>query len=117
MLTLFPLIAMAEMPVPIDSGVEGVILVSPTRPGPIRIDAPNVPAAAPNITFVVRKEETIAASFTTDREGRFRVALAPGHYTVLREDAGAAIGHWRFEVDVAANEVTKVHWTGDSGMR
>ena len=35
----------------------------------------------------------------------------------MAEDPGAAIGHWRFEVDVVANEMTKVHWTGDSGMR
>jgi hypothetical protein len=57
------------------------------------------------------------AKFTTDGQGRFRVSLPPGHYTVLREDPGAAIGHWQFEVDVIAGEVTKVSWTGDSGMR
>jgi len=74
-------------------------------------------APAPNVVFVVKKEEAAVTSFTTDAEGGFRIRLAPGHYTVLREDSGAPRGRWRFEVDVVANKVTKVHWTGDSGMR
>ncbi len=116
LLTLLPLVTVAETPAPSNSGVEGVISVSPSRPGPQRIDVPNI-APAPNLLFVVKKGETTVASFATDPEGRFRVRLPPGHYTVLRQDPGAAIGRWRFEVDVVANEVTKVQWTGDSGMR
>jgi hypothetical protein len=57
------------------------------------------------------------ASLTTDAEGRFRLSLPPGHYIVTREDPGAKIGHWRFEADVKAGEMTSVRWTGDSGMR
>ena len=115
-LCLFSLMAVAETPPPIDTGVEGLISVSPSRPGPQKIDGPSI-APATDLIFVVKKEETKVTSFTTDGEGRFRLRLAPGHYTVSREDPGAAIGHWRFEVDVVANEMTKVHWTGDSGMR
>lgn len=115
-LCLLSLTAMAESPPPIDTGVEGVISVSPSRPGPQRIETPSV-APAPHILFVVKREDKAVTSFTTDAEGRFRIKLAPGHYIVLREDPGAAIGHWRFEVDVVANEVTKVNWIGDSGMR
>jgi hypothetical protein len=116
LLILLPVTVMAETPPPVETGLEGVISVSPSRPGPQRIDTPNV-APARNILFVVKKGETKVTSFTTDAEGRFRIRLAPGHYTVLREDPGAAVGHWRFEVDVVANEMAKVHWTGDSGMR
>jgi protocatechuate 3,4-dioxygenase beta subunit len=65
----------------------------------------------------VKKEDAPVASFTTDAEGRFRVSLPPGHYTVMREDSGARIGHWRFEVEVVVGSVAKVNWTGDSGMR
>ena len=78
----------AQTPTPRLSGIEGVIMVSPNRPGPIRNDRPSAGPAA-NIEFVVKKEEARVASFTTDGEGRFRVLLPPGHYTVLREDAGA----------------------------
>jgi hypothetical protein len=116
LLGLLPFTAMAETPPLIGSGVEGVVSVSPSRPGPRRIDEPSN-APAPGLLFVVKSGEKTVASFTTDSEGRFRIKLAPGHYTVLREDPGATIGHWRFEVDVVANEVTKVSWTGDSGMR
>ena len=106
----------AQTPTPRLSGIEGVIMVSPNRPGPIQKDRPSAGPVA-NVEFVVKKEEARVASFTTDGEGRFRVLLPPGHYTVLREDAGARVGHWRFEADVKAGEVIKVQWTGDSGMR
>src|SRR2546423_2036139 len=97
------------------SGIEGTIFVSPIRPGPIRIDTPSK-GPARNVTFVVKKEETTIASFTTDAEGNFKVSLPPGHYVVSRENAGK-IGHWRFETDVAPAAMPKVQWTADSGMR
>jgi hypothetical protein len=106
----------AQTPAPVSSGIEGVIVVSPSRPGPTRKDGPSS-APAGNLEFAVKRADVKVAAFTTDAEGRFRVSLPPGHYTVLREDAGAKIGHWRFETDVKQGEVTKVQWTGDSGMR
>jgi len=108
--------ARTQTPTPGPSGIEGVIMVSPSRPGPIRKDTPSA-APAGSIQFFVKKEDARVASFTTDAEGRFRVSLPPGHYTILREDPGARIGHWRFEVEVKAGEITKVQWVGDSGMR
>jgi hypothetical protein len=108
--------AFSQTPTPVPSGIEGVIMVSPSRPGPIRKDRPSA-APAGNITFVVKKGETRAASFTTDADGGFRVLLPPGHYIVLREEPGARIGHWRFEVDVVSGTIAKVNWVGDSGMR
>ena len=113
----FGFMAIAETsPSSITNGIEGVIFVSPSRPGPQRIDVPSR-APAPNVTFVVKKENATVASFTTDREGHFQVALPPGHYAVSRDNPGARVGRWNFEADVAAGRVTKVQWTGDSGMR
>lgn len=108
--------ASAQMPAAVASGIEGVITVSPSRPGPTGKDGPTS-APAGNLEFAVKKADAKVAAFTTDAEGRFRVSLPPGHYTVLREDPGAKVGHWRFETDVKPGEVTKVQWTGDSGMR
>jgi hypothetical protein len=118
LLALFPFLAMADTPTPspMASGIEGVILVSPNRPGPIRKDVPSQSPAG-NVTFVVMKSDAKVASMTTDAEGRFRVTLPPGHYIVTRADPGAAIGHWRFEAEVKAGEMTSVRWVGDSGMR
>ncbi len=101
---------------PAGSGIEGVISVSPSKPGPIRLGAESK-APAGNVEFVVKKDAVRVASFTTDGEGKFRLSLPPGHYTIVREGPGARIGHWHFEVDVAGGQFTKVGWTGDSGMR
>ena len=116
LLALLAPMASAQTPTPGPSGIEGVIMVSPSRPGPIRKDTPNAMPAA-NLQFVVKKEDARVASFITDAEGHFQVSLPPGHYTVLREDPGARIGHWRFEVEVVSGSIAKVNWTGDSGMR
>ena len=115
---LIPFAAMAvtPSPSPLPSGIEGIILVSPSRPGPTRKDQPSA-APAPNLAFVVKKAEARVAAFTTDEQGHFRVSLPPGQYIVLREDPGAKIGHWRFEAEVKPAEVTTVRWVGDSGMR
>jgi hypothetical protein len=91
-------------------------MVSPSRPGPIHKDGPSAAPAA-DLKFAVKKDDATVASFTTDAEGRFHVSLPPGHYTVMREDPGARIGHWQFEVEVVSGSIAKVKWTGDSGMR
>jgi hypothetical protein len=107
----------AETPPPAASGIEGTIVVSPIRGGPIRKDDERPSAApVPNVQFVVKAGDTIVKTFTTDGEGRFQVALPAGHYLILREGAGR-VGSWRWEADVVAGEMTKVNWTADSGMR
>ena len=117
LVALFSVTAVAETPAPGTSGIEGTILVSPSRPGPIRKDEGPSVAPVGNVQFVVKAGDATVKTFTTDGEGRFQVALPPGHYAVLREGAGAGIGRWRFEADVVAGQVTKVNWTADSGMR
>lgn len=109
--------ASSETPAPIASGIEGTIVVSPTRPGPIKKDEPRAPAPVRNTQFVVKTGEVTVATFTTDGEGRFRVALPPGHYIIAKEGAPPRVGRWRFEVDVVAGQMSKVNWTADSGMR
>lgn len=116
LIALFAMTAGAETPPPGTSGIEGTVLVSPSRPGPITKDGPSV-APARNVQFLAKAGDVIVKTFTTDGDGRFQVALPPGHYVILREGAGARIGRWRFEADVVAGEMTKVNWTADSGMR
>ena len=113
---LFSMMAVAETPPAGTSGIEGAVFVSPNRPGPITKDGPSRGPAG-NVQFAVKAGDAIVKTFTTDGEGRFQVALPPGHYVILRGDAGARIGRWRFEADVVAGEMTKVNWTADSGMR
>jgi hypothetical protein len=117
LIALFSMTAVAETPPPGTSGIEGTILVSPTRPGPIRKDEEPSLAPVRNAQFAIKAGDATVKTFTTDGEGRFQVALPPGHYVIVREDPGARIGRWRFEADVVAGQVTKVNWTADSGMR
>jgi hypothetical protein len=97
--------------------VEGVITISPARPGPVRADEPaSVPLA--KATFAVENNGTEVASFTTDDQGRFQLSLQPGHYKVLLKGRKSGIGRFGpFEVDVTSGKMTNVQWQCDSGMR
>ena len=98
-----------------DTGIEGVISVSPARPGPQR-EGVSDKAPAANTAFVVKQGDEKVTSFKTDAAGHFHVSLPPGHYIVTRETE-ASIGRWRFEVEVVPGKMATVEWTGDSGMR
>ena len=100
-----------------ESGIEGIITISPARPGPIRADeAASVPLA--NATFAVESNNGEVASFTTDQQGRFRMSLPPGHYKVSLKGRKSTIGRFGpFEVDVTSGKMTNVQWECDSGIR
>ena len=117
LIPLFSMTAVAETPPPGPSGIEGTIVVSPSRPGPIRKEEGPSVAPVPNAQFAIKAGDATVKTFTTDSEGRFQVALPPGHYVIVREGAPPRIGRWRFEADVVAGQMTKVNWTADSGMR
>lgn len=117
LMALFSVTAVAETPPPGTSGIEGTIVVSPIRPGPIRKDEERRVAPVRDAQFAIKAGDATVKTFTTDGEGRFQVALPPGHYVIVKEGAAARIGRWRFEADVVAGQVTKVNWTADSGMR
>ena len=107
----------AQTPSGGESGIEGVITVSPARPGPVRVDeAGSVPLA--NATFAVVNKDGDVASFTTDDKGHFRSALPPGHYKVSLTGRKSSIGRFGpFEADVVQGKMTNVQWNCDSGIR
>ena len=123
LLTVFGLIVMAvcastgQTPSAGESGIEGVITISPVNPGPTRIDAAaSMPLA--NATFAVEKNNGEVTSFTTDGQGHFRIPLGAGHYTVSIKARKTTIGHFGpFEVEVVSGKMTKVQWECDSGIR
>lgn len=101
----------------IETGVTGVISISPTHGGPIHRDEPDS-KPLPNVAFVIKKGDAIVALFTTDEHGAFRVTLRPGDYTISRKDSPGGIG--KFEdhpFEVTEGEMKQVNWTIDSGIR
>jgi hypothetical protein len=105
------------MPEAAETGIEGLITLSPTHPGPVR---PGMISSKPvaNAAFVVGNENGAAAEFTTDGQGHFKVSVPPGHYTVTKKDQQKGIGRYGpFDVDVTAGQTTKVEWQCDTGMR
>jgi hypothetical protein len=100
-----------------ETGLAGIITIGPTHGGPIR---PGMASSLPlaHADFVVQQEDREVASFTTDVNGRFRVSLPPGHYTVSKKGKKGGIGKYGpFEVDVVAGQVATVEWHCDTGMR
>jgi Prealbumin-like fold domain len=103
---------------PGNTGITGVVMVSPTRPGPIKKGSESANAAPlPNATFRVTSNEEVVTTFTTDTEGHFRVSLKPGHYSVVLAENRFPKPCGPFEINVEAGRMTDVEWRCDSGMR
>ena len=100
------------------TGIQGVVTVRPTRPGPIRAGS-ELPDAAPlpDATFSVSSENGSVRSFTTDAQGRFRILLKPGQYFVSLAENRFPRPCGPFEVVVVPGKMTDVQWRCDSGMR
>jgi hypothetical protein len=99
-----------------ETGIEGTIFIGPVQAGPTRQGVPDSKPLA-NTDFQVKVQSGVVASFKTDDEGRFRITLPAGHYTVSRKDSVASIGNYSFEVEVTAGQMKRVHWECDSGIR
>jgi hypothetical protein len=100
-----------------ETGIEGIITMSPAHGGPIRVGEQSSRPLA-NTPFVLSNDSGTVGEFTTDDQGKFKVLIAPGRYTVARKGPQKGIGRFGpFDVDVGAGQITKVQWQCDSGMR
>src|SRR5947207_15650520 len=83
-----------------ESGIEGVISVSPARPGPVRDDEAGSVLLA-NATFAVEDKNGEVTSYTTDDKEHFKAALPPGYYKISLKGRKFSIGRIiPFEADV-----------------
>ncbi len=99
------------------TGIAGQILISPVQGGPTREGVSDSKPLS-NTPFVVQQGARSVASFETDDQGRFRVLLQPGHYTISKKDGKSGVGSFGpFEVDVTAGQMKSVQWNCDSGIR
>jgi hypothetical protein len=121
LLALFSRFVLAEAPSTPkpepETGIEGVISAGPIQGGPSRQGVPDSRPLA-NTEFLVEKENSTVTSFKTDEQGRFRISLPSGHYTISRKDWHASVGSYGpFEVDIAAGQIKRVQWNCDTGIR
>jgi hypothetical protein len=97
----------------------GRVLLSPTTPV-CREDQP-CSAPLPNRQVQIKRADgTVAATVTTDQQGRFTVALAPGTYTVhvvLGPGVPGVSQTSSGAVTIVAGQTASVTVTVDSGIR
>ena len=100
------------------TGITGVVMVTPIRPGPVRkgSESPNA-APLPNAKFTVTSDGGAVTTFTTDTMGRFEISLKPGNYVVALVENRFPKPCGPFEINVEAGKVTDVEWRCDSGMQ
>jgi len=99
------------------TGLEGSISLHGISGGPVKQGVPDSKPLA-NTTFVVKKGDLTITSFTTDDQGRFRISLPSGHYTVSKKDWNSRVGFYGpFPIDITAGQIKKVQWNCDTGMQ
>ena len=102
---------------PPSSGIEGLVTIGPVCPVE-RIDTP-CPDKPYQATIVVKNEggDEVARELS-GKDGRFRVALAPGSYTLAPQSGSGGLPFAKEQqVEVQAGAFTTVGVQFDSGIR
>jgi hypothetical protein len=97
------------------SGLEGEIILQTISP----LERRGVPNSRPfqaEVTILDARGQSVDR-FERDRDGRFRVALAPGTYTLHPESPRTLPRASDQPVSVAPGQFTKVRIVYDSGIR
>jgi hypothetical protein len=103
-----------------ESGIEGQALISPTRPGPIRMgQGPSQKPFQTTLVILTSGEGREVARLETGSDGRFRVSLPPGEYRVGPPPSSARFLPRGSEelVKVLPGQFAQVTINFDSGMR
>jgi len=99
-----------------DSGVEGKVLIGPTCPVE-RIDEPCPDRAFSTDLLFHRANGSLAATAHSSADGTFKVALAPGTYTIDGPSSQIPPTLKPQTVVVAAHAYTTITVSFDSGIR
>jgi hypothetical protein len=101
------------------SGITGQVLIGPTCGGPVSADPSTECADQPYPTTVQVLDSSgqLITQFTTDAEGRFRIALQPGSYTLHPASTGRLPTASDQDIQVVGGQYLTVTITYDSGMR
>jgi hypothetical protein len=95
--------------------VTGVVYAAPSCPvQPVDSPCPRLPVAGAEV--VAFQSQHRRASTHTGNDGRFRLDLAYGHYTIRATNVGGYGSTTTTEVDISATPVS-IELTVDSGIR
>ena len=98
--------------------IEGRVQLSPACPGPQRIDQPVCVSAMPDTVVALQTpRRKLLRKTTTDADGFFRLAAAPGSYVVHVEIEGMYPRCPDQEVRRMKGQTATVLMACDSGMR
>ena len=100
-------------PAATDSGITGTVIYGPTCPVQRENEVCETPYAT---TLTISKDGKTVATVNSGKDGRFRVALAPGVYQLSAKPTGIG-GMQPSEVTVRAHAFTNVTLMLDSGSR
>ncbi len=100
-----------------ESGIDGQARISPGCPGPARAgsECPDLPYQGS--LWVLDENGSLTAEITTDSEGRFRVNLPPGTYTITQPEGTSLPALQPQMVLVYPGQFTQLELELDSGMR
>lgn len=104
---------------PSDSGVNGLVLLGPIEPVEQVGDPPNERPYEASLRIARAGSDDTVAKVRSGADGRFRVNLAPGDYTIVPEAVGDSLLPYAAPVDVtvAPHRFTDVTISFDSGIR
>ncbi len=105
----------ASTPTPIDSGIRGLVQLSPTCPGPTLADPCTSPLAKQLVIVDASGKEVTRVTSAVD--GTFQVTLPPGEYTVNPAPNDPLPIAPPQSVSVVAGTYTDVQIDYDSGIR
>ena len=99
-----------------ENGIEGMVVIGPNCPvEQIGTECPDQPYQA--MVRVMDENGREVTSFTSDSDGRFRVTLEPGTYTLQPENGNPFPQADSQTVTVEAGQFTQVTIQFDSGIR
>jgi hypothetical protein len=96
------------------SGLRGVVRRAPISPVCIAEKPCSAPVKHAKLTFT---RGTVSRSVVTDADGRYRMLLAPGRYTVRIGATVARFGSKPQTAVVTAGRITVRNFTIDTGIR
>jgi hypothetical protein len=96
------------------SGLRGVVRRAPISPVCIAEKPCSAPVKHAKLTFT---RGTVSRSLVTDADGRYRVLLAPGRYTVRIGATVARLGSKPQAAVVTAGRISVRNFTIDTGIR